>query len=202
MDVRLCFFGDSLTAGVGDPEALGWVGRLVAQAQAEGLDVTGYNLGIRRETGPEITARLATEGTIRLRDGDVRGVVLSSGVNDTTADGDRQRESSAASLAALASAIKLCDSRGWALLVVGPPLVLDVAQSERILRLSSGQHALCGRHAVPFVEVAAMLGEHEGWLQELAAGDGAHPGGPGYQKLTEIIAPPWMQWLTDLAGAT
>ena len=49
-DLRVCFLGDSLVAGVGDPDGLGWVGRLVAGAFAAGAPLTAYPLGIRRQT--------------------------------------------------------------------------------------------------------------------------------------------------------
>ncbi|WP_347059518.1 hypothetical protein ABC795_03530 [Blastococcus sp. HT6-30] len=45
-DLRVCFLGDSSTAGVGDDDGLGWVGRLAASARRYGTALTGYNLGV------------------------------------------------------------------------------------------------------------------------------------------------------------
>ena len=44
-DRRVLFFGDSIVAGVGDPEGRGWVGRVVAASFASGLPLTAYPLG-------------------------------------------------------------------------------------------------------------------------------------------------------------
>jgi acyl-CoA thioesterase I len=63
---RLCFIGDSLTNGTGDDEALGWPGRIVAKARAQGHDVTLYNLGIRRDTSADIASRWRAEVERRL----------------------------------------------------------------------------------------------------------------------------------------
>ena len=51
--MRICFFGDSIVNGTGDDDALGWVGRVMAAARGKRLDVTYYNLGVRRDTAPK-----------------------------------------------------------------------------------------------------------------------------------------------------
>ena len=45
-DLLVCFVGDSFVAVVGDPEHLGWVGRLSAWTEATGQRLTSYNLGL------------------------------------------------------------------------------------------------------------------------------------------------------------
>jgi hypothetical protein len=52
--MRICFVGDSLVNGTGDPVGLGWVGRACAAARRRGHEVTCYNLGIRRDTSADI----------------------------------------------------------------------------------------------------------------------------------------------------
>ncbi len=64
--MRICFIGDSFVNGTGDDEALGWTGRIVATARAEGRDVTHYNLGIRRDTSADIAERWRAEVERRL----------------------------------------------------------------------------------------------------------------------------------------
>lgn len=198
VDVRVCFFGDSFVAGVGDDEALGWVGRLVAQARADGVDLTGYNLGVRRQTGPEIAARLESEAAPRLRDGDVHGVVFSAGVNDTTIENGDRRVDPAASLAALASVADTCRSRPWALLVVGPAPVADRSQNDRIVALSAALGAACDTRQVPFVGLAPLLAGDGAWLDEVASGDGSHPSSRGYAAMAELIRPTFTEWLRSL----
>lgn len=60
-DRRVLVFGDSFTAGVGDPTALGWVGRVAAAAFAAGEGMTFQPLGIRRDTTADVAARFGTE---------------------------------------------------------------------------------------------------------------------------------------------
>ncbi len=64
--IRACAVGDSFVAGAGDPECLGWIGRLMAEARAEGRDITLYNLGIRRDTSADVAVRWQTETARRL----------------------------------------------------------------------------------------------------------------------------------------
>jgi lysophospholipase L1-like esterase len=112
-DVRIAFFGDSFTAGVGDPTALGWVGRVVARAREAGWDLTGYGLGVRRETTPDVSCRLLPEARPRLVDGQAHGVVLATGVNDTTVEGGRRRVSPDGTAAALDRVLDAAATVGW-----------------------------------------------------------------------------------------
>lgn len=43
-DRRVLFVGDSIVAGVGDPQGRGWVGRIGEAAWASGLPPTAYAL--------------------------------------------------------------------------------------------------------------------------------------------------------------
>ena len=36
------------------------------------------------------------------------------------------------------------------------------------------------------------------WLDEVRAGDGAHPGSTGYALLAELVRPQWEAWLAGL----
>lgn len=202
MDVRVCFFGDSLTAGVGDEEALGWVGRLVARARGDGFALTAYGLGVRRQTGPQIAARVQAEAAPRLRDGDAHGVVLAFGVNDTTVEGGRRRVSPEESLAALASVAGICAAGGWALLVVGPAPVADPAQNARISALSAMLASACASRQISFVGLAPLLAGDAAWLDEVASVDGAHPRRTGYARMAGLLEPEFLDWLSGLARST
>ncbi|MCZ2858000.1 GDSL-type esterase/lipase family protein [Blastococcus sp. VKM Ac-2987] len=196
-DLRVCFLGDSLTAGVGDDAALGWVGRLVVAARGAGTDLTGYNLGVRRETAPEVAARWMAEAAPRLRHGDGCGVVLAVGVNDTTVEGGRRRVPEAGTLGAVDLVADQAGAEGWPLLVVGPTLVADAEQNRRITALSAAMADRCGRRSLPFVELAAGLDDE--WLADVASGDGAHPSARGYERLSRSISPVFTTWLGTLA---
>lgn len=183
-DVRTCALGDSFVAGVGDPEHRGWVGRVVTG--------TLYNLGVRRETSGDVLARWAGECAPRLPSGVDGRVLVSFGVNDTTAEGDGVRvdpEASAANLAVLLGAV------GHPVLVVGPPPVADPVQNRRITVLSRRFGDVCMDAGVPFVPVADALLADEVWTAEVAAGDGAHPGTAGYVRLADLVRPTWESWI-------
>ena len=47
--------------GVGDAEGLGWRGRAVAAALGAGVELTAYDLGVRRDTSADVRARWERE---------------------------------------------------------------------------------------------------------------------------------------------
>ncbi len=199
-DVRVCFVGDSFVAGVGDPDQLGWVGRLAADSHTQGRPLTTYNLGVRRETTAEVLARMTAECTARLPPGCAAGVVLSLGVNDTTLLGGRTRVAGPYSVANLDMLMRQAHGAGWPTLVVGPPAVDDEYQNDRIAGLDELFAALCHRRRVPYVSVQFDLRREATWRQEVRDGDGAHPGRAGYQILADLVRPAWESWLVGLAG--
>ena len=61
-DVRVCVFGDSFVAGVGDPKALGWVGRVAARTPpSTGVALTLYPLGVRGQSTEDMVVRMPLE---------------------------------------------------------------------------------------------------------------------------------------------
>ena len=196
-DLRVCFVGDSITAGVGDDSALGWVGRVVAAARAAGIDLTGYNLGVRRETGPQVQARWLAEARPRLRFGDGCGVVLAVGVNDTTEDVGERRVPEPETLAAVQRVVEQARAAGWAVLVIGPTPVDDDEQNRRIAALSAAMGVRCDDLGIPFVELSAHL-QDDDWRRDVASRDGAHPSVDGYTRLAALIDPPFHEWLHTL----
>ncbi|MGY1772812.1 GDSL-type esterase/lipase family protein [Blastococcus sp. SYSU D00813] len=194
-DLRVCFVGDSFTAGVGDPEHLGWTGRLAAATERGGLSLTRYVLGVRRQTSAEIAARWLAECTPRLTGDWEARVVLSSGVNDTTHEDGVPRLRPDRSVAALREVLAGAAAAGWPVLVVGPPAVADAGHVERTAALDERFAAACAGHGVPYVSVVRALAADPAWTREVAAGDGAHPGAAGYARLADLVRPHWDTWL-------
>ena len=62
--VRICFFGESFVNGTGDPECLGWTGRICVDANKKGYDITYYNLGVRRETSTDLEKRMVARSIL------------------------------------------------------------------------------------------------------------------------------------------
>ncbi|NDI50379.1 GDSL-type esterase/lipase family protein [Goekera deserti] len=195
-DLRVCFVGDSFTAGTGDETATGWVGPVVAAVRAAGTPVTGYELGVRRETSIEIARRWYPETRARLRDGDDLRVVFSFGANDVSAPAGRPRVPHERSLAVLTDLLDEAAASGWPAFVVGPPASLDPAQTARAVDLSAGMTQVAEECGVPFVDLAAPLAMSALWAESVRAGDGIHPDSRGYRMITEIVRPPLVGWLT------
>lgn len=194
--MRLCFVGDSIVQGTGDPDCLGWVGRLCAAARRHGLDLTGYNLGVRRDTSADVRARWRAEVARRLPADLPAGILFSFGVNDTTWEAGRQRIPLEATLAHARAILE--EARGLApLLWIGPPPLLDEAQNRRLAALDAELLRLCDVAGVPHVTVFAALRGSRAWRDDLAAGDGVHPGRAGYEALAQLIgsSKEWTAWL-------
>lgn len=186
-DRRVLFFGDSLIAGVGDPEGRGWVGRIVAASFQMGRPLTPYNLGVRRQTSVEIAARWRAEAAPRLAAEAACKVVFSFGANDTTIEDGRLRVEPEESLAALATVINQTAAVKVPTLIVGPAPVDDEQHTERIAALSTRMEALCDECGVPFLGIVDELRGSEVWQEELRTGDGAHPATEGYSLLAELL---------------
>ncbi|GEM34926.1 hypothetical protein NN3_59330 [Nocardia neocaledoniensis NBRC 108232] len=195
-DLRLCFLGDSFVQGIGDPEYRGWVGRVLA---ATGPDVTAFNLGIRRNTSADVLRRYERElDERRAADADHR-VVVSFGSNDAVEEEDgRVRVEPADCLENLATLLAGCRRRSVRVLVVGPPPVIDAgaAHFARVTTIADEMAALCLRENVPFIATTRALAADPVWRAEVSAGDGAHPGAEGYQRLADLVlAGGWREWI-------
>jgi len=197
-DTRICFVGDSFINGTGDRECLGWTGRVCAAACRQGYNVTYYNLGIRRETSADIRDRWQAEVERRLPASCDRRVVFSFGVNDTTIEQGRRRVESRDSVEN-ARQILTQAKRSLSVLMVGPALVSEAAQNQRICDLSVQLAALCQELEVPFLAIAERLQASTVWIPEAIANDGAHPGAAGYEELAELVRGwwAWQGWFPD-----
>lgn len=192
LDTRICFLGDSFVAGVGDPTAHGWVGRIVAAAFATGLPFTAYNLGIRGQTGPQIAARAAAEVPPRLHTAAKPRIVVSFGANDTAERGGNRRSTVVESVAALEH---IRATTSIPLLMVGPPAVADHQHNRRLVGVDAALRDSSLRLEVPYVSTFAATSVSAAWRGEISAGDGFHPGASGYDTLARIIEPHMLRWL-------
>ena len=112
-DLRICFLGDSFVAGTGDPEHLGWAGRLVTRTHQARRPVTAYNLGVRRQTSSQIRDRWLAECSPRLPAGCDARLVVSFGVNDTSVEYGQQRVDTIGSCAHLTQMLQGARTAGW-----------------------------------------------------------------------------------------
>ena len=196
MDLRIGFFGDSFVNGFGDPDGLGWVGRVCAAASGRGHVVTCYNAGIRGNTSAEARDRWRDETLRRLPPEHARALVFSFGVNDClTVSGGRRLEPAAS----VANAWQILgEAKALApTLMVGPPPIAEPDVNARVHALIPALQAVCQEKAVPFLDVFGPLLASDAWMHETAGGDGAHPGRGGYQAVAALVDgwAPWRAWL-------
>ncbi|MCK0092159.1 G-D-S-L family lipolytic protein [Rhodococcus sp. HNM0563] len=194
--IRLCVFGDSFVAGVGDPAFRGWVGRVAELALRElSVDLTVYNLGVRRDTSSDVRARWQGEALARFpRECDNRVIVL-FGVNDTTLQDGALRVEPAESESNLAAILDDAASHGWPTLVVGPPPIADGQQNTRTAALDERLAAVCQGRTVPYLRTFSHLAGATSWMREAEQGDGAHPSAQGYTDLAELVRADIAAWL-------
>lgn len=195
LDRRLLFFGDSFTAGAGDPTALGWVGRVAAACQP----LTAYNLGVRGETSVQVAARWQGEAWPRLRADVPHGVVFAVGANDACGDpgdDDPPRVDPGHSAATLAELLEAAELMRLPAFVVGPIPVGDPRADARVLELDAAFARLCDGRGIGYAPVAPALDGDATWRAEAHAGDGAHPAAAGYARLAELVlAGGFRDWL-------
>ena len=195
-DLRICFVGDSFVNGTGDPACLGWTGRVCAALIEQGHGVTYYNLGIRRETSSDIAARWRQEVSPRLAHGSEARLVFSFGVNDTTPEGSGSRVPHANSLANTESILR--SARAVApTLMVGPQPIADECQNVVTAKLAQGMQVVCASVEVPFLDVFTPLHKSTIWMDEVRAGDGAHPSSAGYAEFARLVlgSSAWRTWM-------
>ncbi len=194
-DLRVCFIGDSFTAGTGDETGAGWVTPVVAAVRDAGTAITGYQLGIRRETSVELARRWYPEARARLHDGDDLRVVFALGANDVSAPAGRPRVPHERTLTVLTDLLDEAAAIGWPAFVIGPPAALDPVQTARAVDLAGGMAQVADGSGVPFVDLATPLADSALWAEAVRAGDGIHPDSRGYRMLTDLVRRPLLDWL-------
>ncbi|MBD0269986.1 MAG: lipase [Cyanobacteria bacterium Co-bin8] len=190
--MRICFIGDSFVNGTGDSEYLGWVGRVCQKAAKAGHELTGYNLGVRRETSLQIEQRWQVEASCRLPETCQGRLVFAFGVNDAAEENGKSRVNPDDSVAC-ARRLLLAAKAAYPVLMVGPPPVGDKAHNARIETLSQLFAEVCREIDVPYLEIYSKLVQSPVWHLEVTRGDGSHPATPGYQMLADLISQ-WSAW--------
>ncbi|MEM7556381.1 MAG: GDSL-type esterase/lipase family protein [Cyanobacteria bacterium P01_A01_bin.84] len=191
-DIRVCFVGESFVNGTGDPEYLGWAGRICLEANKKGFDITYYNLGVRRETSTELRERWLQEVSYRLPMECDGRVVFCFGVNDTTIENGKTRVMKADSIKNFLDILSQAKSL-YPLLMVSPLPVDNQEQNHRIAELSQEFSSVCQKLDIPYLDAFSILEKSQIWIDEARNNDGAHPRSAGYQKLAEIVEN-WEAW--------
>lgn len=190
------FFGDSITLGVNDTFAGGWVGRFAGLAsQRAGLPVppsTFYNLGVRKHSSLQIRERWLSEYRSRINDASVPYLVFCFGTVDMAApDGDTvvSMKDSIQNAQAILSEAQM----EAPVLMMGPPPVKNPNHFERLNKLSETYAGLCLDLGVAYLDLLKKLPAV--YVADLD--DGLHPGKTGNMLIAEQLlnAPIMMDWL-------
>ena len=153
--MRICFIGDELVAGVGDPRGLGWVGRVNAHSTFD-VPATFLTLAVPSETTKQMAARWEAEVLPRLADGEPHGLVIGIGPGDVPAG-----ISTARSRLNLANITDRATSLGIPSFVVGPPPLAGV-DSGALKALASSCSEVCGRRGYALM---AWIVQQQGWYE-------------------------------------
>ena len=182
-DVSIVFIGDSFVAGVGDPKALGWVGRVMARTDTGDGVLAHYNLGVPGETSSGVAQRWQTEGALRFQDVTERRLVVQVGHADVASGISIARHR-----LNLANVLDEASSQGVAALVVGPPPSANPEMNQVLPSYVDAQRDVCDRRGVVFVDAFTPLVGHEQWEADIAtAADGVHPGQAGYGLIAWLV---------------
>lgn len=192
----ICFLGDSTVQGIGDVQALGWVGRL-AQASfaldpARATTLTLCNLGVRGDSSLRVAARWQEETARRQRPGEGMAFVFSFGA------ADRPQKVPLPQAVAAARDLLLGAQAGGPTLFIAPPPSSDQAWAAQNRELGLALLAVCEELGVPGFDLFAPLSASQRYMAALAAGDRIHPDAEGYAEMAGLLAawPP----LAELLG--
>lgn len=180
------FFGDSVTLGVNDAPAGGWVSRLAGKAAQAGLSVppdTFYNMGVRRNSSRMILDRFEAEFKARAMEGVPSYLLFCFGTVDMAAPKGFPNIPVGESSANARDILLKAKSFGATALVSAPP-VADKEHCQRLDALCTAYAAICSAVDVPFVDIFHPLLK-SGYVNDLA--DGVHPGPAGNDMIASAL---------------
>lgn len=191
MDIGV--WGDSITYGSCDGEALGWVGRLrKARGADRDYDAT-YNYGLCGDTSDNLLSRFSSEFDSNVYG--VETVIFAVGLNDSSTSGDsneflvpieRYQKN-------IKSLIAQAENKSCKVILVGltnvdesrtVPLSGSSTQkkflNENIRKYDSALREIATETKIPFTAVFGLL-------EDADLADGLHPNAQGYEKLFTAI---------------
>jgi acyl-CoA thioesterase I len=186
--VVVCFLGDSTVQGIGDVQALGWVGRL-AQASfaldpARATALTVCNLGVRGDSSLRVAARWREETSRRKRPGEDMAFVFSFGAADRLKRTPRHEAVAAArDMFRQAKVV----SGGGRTLFIAPPPSSDPDWAAQNRDLGRELLAVCAELDLPGFDLFTPLAASRRYLAALAAGDAIHPDAEGYAEMAGLL---------------
>jgi len=191
-DIRICYIGDSFVKGIGDPNKLGWAGRLSYMSQNSQRAITHYNLGVRGDTSTNILTRWEREAKVRLPNFSINCVVFSFGVNDTIVENGITRVPIAKSMKNLRDILGVAKVK-YNILMIGPPPIDDEQQNISIKAYDEAYASVCNMLGVNYLSIFDRLVDDEVWIGDVRDNDHVHPKANGYELLSQYIYN-WSGW--------
>jgi lysophospholipase L1-like esterase len=188
--LRIAAVGDELLAGVGDPRALGWWGRVLARTPQEDLTLEAFSLACPQEGTEGLAARWLQESGRRFDDFHENRLVV--GLSGRDVDFGL---STARSRLNLANILDGAAQLSIPVFVVGPPPTLDPVANKRLAEINSAFADVTTRRKHQYVDTFSPLLNHEQWRTDLAGNAGA-PGQAGYGLMAWLVLHRgWYRWL-------
>lgn len=188
--IRVVAVGDENLAGIGDPRALGWFGRVLARTSADDVQVEAYALPAPDETIEALSLRWFDEAMRRFgRDTDNRLVVS---LNDRDLD---QNQSTARSRLNLANILDAASQNNIRVFVVGPTPSADEERNAPLSDLNTAYADVTTRRNHVYVDAFNPLVGHENFRKDLDA-NGGQMGQAAYGLVAWLVLHRgWYQWL-------
>lgn len=184
--MEISAWGDSITYGEGDKEALGWIGRLRKELYETEHSV--YNRGICGDTSEDVLKRFVIEvGSI-----EPELIFLAIGINDSKFPngGSDNKVPFAAFQQNTEKLILEAKAKSSKVVLVGLTEVNErqiqsssIFTNEVIAKYDAHLRELSQKEGVPFVNMQGVL-DIETDLE-----DGLHPNASGYEKMFKVILP-------------
>ncbi|MDN4471708.1 GDSL-type esterase/lipase family protein [Demequina zhanjiangensis] len=189
------FVGDELVAGLGDPKALGWTGRVAARTLPLAPDLAFHVIAVPGETTGEMTSRWDEEALRRVGPADATGgstrhVLFAVGRNDVV-----KGVSPTMTRLNIANALDRAHALGFSAMLAGPPPGPE-EQNPRIAELAALCEEAASRRAVPYIDMYSPLARHEQWITDMATGRDGLPQQAGYGLMAWLVLhSAWHDWL-------
>jgi hypothetical protein len=188
--IRIAAVGEQLLAGVGDPRALGWLGRTLARTNPDPATLESFVLASPNEGTEELAGRWLQEAGRRFDDGFENRLIIGLSGRDLELG-----LSTARSRLNLANILDGAAQLSVKVFVVGPPPGLDAGRNAQLAELSTAFGDVTTRRKHVFVDTFTPLLNHEQWRTDLASNGGA-PGQAGYGLLAWLVLHRgWYSWL-------
>jgi acyl-CoA thioesterase I len=188
--IRIAAVGDELLAGIGDPRALGWLGRVLARTAPPEAKLEAFTLAAPQEGTEALAGRWLQEAGRRFDERHENRLVI--GLSDRDLDLEL---STARSRLNLANILDGASQMNVKALVVGPPPGLDQERNSRLADLSAAFGDVTTRRKHVYVDTFNPLLNHEQWRTDLAV-NGGTPGQAGYGLIAWLVLHRgWYNWL-------